>query len=110
MSADNYQVVFVTAQAVEEGENIARTLVSESLAACVNVINGCRSIYRWEGKVVQDDEVLLVIKSRRGLFEQLAARVNELHSYEVPEVVGIDIARTSLAYGKFLGDVLRGDA
>jgi len=91
-------VTFVTCKDRKQARAIARTLVKEKLAACVNVVPGISSIYRWEGKVEEAREVLLVIKSRRKLSKQLTDRVRSLHSYEVPEVVTLPIASGNPAY------------
>lgn len=91
-------VVFVTTASEEEAEKIARNLVEEKLAACVNIINPVRSLYRWEGKVVDDKEWLLLIKTRKSLLPQVDKRVKEWHSYEVPEVVALAILGGSQAY------------
>jgi periplasmic divalent cation tolerance protein len=84
-------IVFVTCESAEQAERIAQTVVSEKLAACVNVVPGIRSCYVWEGKLTWSDEVLLLIKTTRGRFSQLEARVKGLHSYSVPEIVGVTI-------------------
>ncbi len=102
----DFVVVLVTASGPEEAESIATTLVEEHLAACVNVIPACRSIYRWEGKLQRDDEALMVIKSRRDRFQDLEKRVSELHSYDVPEVIALDMVAASGGYLKFLTDQL----
>lgn len=99
-------MVFVTAGSPEEGERLARALVEERLAACVNRITPVRSIYRWEGKVEQSEEELLVIKTRRGLFERVKKRVQELHSYSVPEIVALPIVEGSEGYLRWLGEGL----
>jgi periplasmic divalent cation tolerance protein len=75
---------------MDEGERIARALVEERLAACVNLVPGVRSVYRWRGAVQSDSEVLLVIKTVRERFPALRARVRELHSYELPELVCVE--------------------
>lgn len=80
-------VVLVTAPSMEVAANLARALVEESLAACVNLVPQVRSIYRWEGRVCDEPEVLLMIKTRSSRFEAVAARVRALHPYEVPEVL-----------------------
>jgi len=72
--------------------NIAKTLVEEQLAACVNLVPGVRSIYRWEGKLSDDEETLGIIKTTRERFDALRARLVELHPYELPEVVALAIA------------------
>ncbi|MFQ5510519.1 MAG: divalent-cation tolerance protein CutA [Candidatus Krumholzibacteriia bacterium] len=104
----DYQVVFVTASTMEQAERIAEALVSESLAACANIIEGCRSIYRWQGKVETDDEVLLLIKARRGDFDAIEERVTALHSYDVPEIIAVDLAALSDGYRGFMEDALGG--
>lgn len=95
-------IVLVTASRVEEASRIARALVEERLAACVNVIAGLRSTYRWQGAVEHADEWLLVIKSARHLLPDLEARVRVLHSYTVPEVIALPIVGGSAAYLRWL--------
>lgn len=75
-----------------ESESLARTLVEERLAACVNIIAGVTSVYRWEGEVCQDIEHTLIIKTSPQGFEALEARLVELHSYDVPEIIALDSA------------------
>ena len=84
-------VVFSTASSAEEAEKIARALVNDRLAACVNVIPSVRSFYRWQGKIEDSPEFLLVIKSSRERFDGLRAAIEKLHSYEVPEVVAMPV-------------------
>jgi periplasmic divalent cation tolerance protein len=92
-------IVFVTCESKEQGERIAQSVVTEKLAACVNVLPGVRSCYVWEAKLTWSDEVLLLIKTTRGRFEQLKNRVRELHSYSVPEIVGVPIEE---AFDKYI--------
>ena len=84
-------VVLSTASSAEEAEKIARSLVEARVAACVNVIPGMRSFYRWKGVVEDAAEWLLVIKSSRARFEALRAALEKLHSYEVPEVIALSV-------------------
>ena len=91
-------IVLVTAPNAEEATRIAEALVDERLAACVNVLCGVESIYRWEGKVTRGAELLLIIKSTAERYEALERRVKELHSYDTPEVVALRIARGSEDY------------
>src|SRR5690242_20611908 len=84
-------IVFVTCENRPQAERIAQTVVERKLAACVNVLPGVRSCYVWEGKLTWSEEVLLLIKTTRGKFDQLQHRIKELHSYEVPEIVSVSI-------------------
>jgi periplasmic divalent cation tolerance protein len=84
-------VVLVTAPTAEKAAEIARAVVEERLAACGNVVPGLRSIYRWEGKVHDEGEALLVLKTARDRLEALRARVVALHPYEVPEVIALPV-------------------
>ncbi len=95
-------VVLVTCGSEEEAVRIARALVEERLAACANLISPIRSIYRWEGKVCDEKEWLLVIKTMRERFEELDKRVKALHSYSTPEVIALPIIDGSAAYLKWL--------
>lgn len=92
------RVVLVTAPDAESGARLARTLVEERLAACVNLLPGVRSIYLWEGRVEDDGEVLLVIKSTAARSDALASRVQSLHPYEVPEVIALPVVGGSSPY------------
>ena len=92
----------MTAGSVENAEAIARALVSERIAACVNVLPGVRSTYCWEGKVAVDSECLLLVKTVRGRFAALEARVKSLHTYELPEVIALDVAAGAKAYLEWL--------
>ena len=76
--------LYITAPSGEVGEVIGRTLVEERLAACINIIPGMRSIYRWEGKIETANEVVLIAKSRATLFTKIERRVKELHPYDCP--------------------------
>lgn len=95
-------MVLITAPDPEVGARIARALVEERLAACVNVIGGMRSIYRWEGRIEDEAEVLLVAKTRAERVEPLEARLTALHPYEVPELVSLVISEGSRPYLEWL--------
>jgi periplasmic divalent cation tolerance protein len=84
-------VVLSTAGSTEEAERIAAALVDERLAACVNLVPSVTSIYRWQGAVERATEVLMVMKTRRALAKRLVARLQELHSYDVPEAIVLPI-------------------
>ena len=85
------RIVLITAPDAEVAAQLGRTLVEERLAACVNLVPGVRSIYRWQDAVQEDGEVLLVVKTRAERCRALAARVQALHPYELPEVVVLPI-------------------
>jgi periplasmic divalent cation tolerance protein len=85
------RVVWVTAPDPEVARSLARAVVEEGLAACVNLLPGVRSIYRWKGAVEEADEVLLVLKTRADRVETLRERVEALHPYEVPEFVVLPV-------------------
>lgn len=91
-------VVLTTAGSPEEADRLARELVGRRLAACVNIVPGVRSIYRWEGEVREDGELLLVIKTRAEELEALRAAVRELHSYDLPEILALPVAGGDRAY------------
>ncbi|GBE06879.1 MAG TPA: divalent-cation tolerance protein CutA [Nitrospirae bacterium] len=97
-------IVYITAPNDEEAAKIAKALVEARLAACVNIVKNIRSIYRWQGKIEDDPEVLMIVKTRTGLFEALAAKVRKLHSYEVPEIIALPVVKGSEAYLNWLKD------
>jgi periplasmic divalent cation tolerance protein len=84
-------VVFVTIGNAQAAAELARTLVGERLAACGNIIPSMRSIYRWQGEVHDEGEAMLVLKTTAALFDRLKERILALHTYEVPEVIGLPI-------------------
>jgi periplasmic divalent cation tolerance protein len=87
-------IVMVTTVGDEaQGNLIARELVSRRHAACVNMVPGVKSFYRWQGKVCCDTEFLLIIKTMRAEFEAVTAAIQELHSYDLPEILAFDIAQ-----------------
>lgn len=95
-------IILVTAPNRDEAARIAEAIVSERLAACVNIINGIESIYRWEGKVTRDSESLMIIKTTQDRYIELERRVRELHSYTTPEVIAVKIERGSEDYLRWL--------
>ncbi len=100
------EVVLITAPDEETGKRLARTLVEEGLAACVNLVPGLASIYRWEGRVVEDREVLLLAKTTTLAFPKLKARVLELHPYQVPEILALPVAEGHGPYLAWLRESL----
>jgi periplasmic divalent cation tolerance protein len=91
-------IVFITTGSEEEAAHIAQTLVEKQYAACVNIIRNIRSIYRWEGKVEDDSEVLMIVKTTEPLFPALEAQVKEMHSYSTAEIIAFPITLGSEKY------------
>src|SRR4051812_42015159 len=79
-------------------EKIARTLVEQKLAACVNILAPCASVYRWQGKIETADEIPLLIKTRSEIFPEVETAIKELHPYELPEIVAVPVAHGSSEY------------
>jgi periplasmic divalent cation tolerance protein len=100
-------VIFVTCGSEEEGLKIAQALVEERSAACVNLLSPIRSIYRWEGKVWDEKEWLLIIKTQKERFENIEKRVKSLHSYSVPEIIGLPVVEGSSSYLHWLEEMTK---
>ena len=98
-------VVLVTCGSEEEALKIAQALVEERLAACVNIVSPIRSIYRWEGKICDEMEWILIIKTQRQRFEKLEKKVKSLHSYSVPEIIALPIIEGTSSYLKWLAEM-----
>jgi periplasmic divalent cation tolerance protein len=92
------RIVLTTAGSSEEAEKIAGAIVERRLAACVNIIPQIRSVYRWHNAVEKATEWLLVIKTRSGAFEQVRDAIKELHSYELPECIMLEVGEGSKGY------------
>lgn len=92
------QIVLCTAPSAEKAAEIGRVLVEERLAACANIVPGLRSIYRWEGAIQDDAEVLIVLKTQRDRFPALRERILALHPYQVAEVLALDVADGAAKY------------
>ncbi|HYO13961.1 MAG TPA: divalent-cation tolerance protein CutA [Thermoanaerobaculia bacterium] len=86
-------VVVTTVGTEEQAYTIAREIVARRQAACVNIVPGIRSIYRWKGKICKDGELLLIIKTLEDEFEGVTATIRELHSYELPEILTFNVGR-----------------
>jgi periplasmic divalent cation tolerance protein len=91
-------VVLTTCKDEDEAARIARVLVEKKLAACCNILKGARSIYVWEGKLQDENEALVLVKTRRSLFHALESEIRSLHSYSNPEIVALPIVAGSDAY------------
>jgi periplasmic divalent cation tolerance protein len=100
-------LVFTTLPNADKAADIGRALVEERLAACANLIPAIRSIYRWEGKLQDENEVLVLLKTRADNIERLKARILELHPYEVPEVLAVPVESGYQAYLDWLSNQTR---
>ena len=101
-SATGALAVFITASNHDEARRIANTLVEEKLTACVQVLPQMESVYRWQGAIERQSEILLIAKTTTGSFDELEKRVRELHSYDTPEIVAVPIVAGSDAYLEWL--------
>ncbi|PZA06473.1 MULTISPECIES: divalent-cation tolerance protein CutA [unclassified Meiothermus] len=99
-------VVLVTVPDLETARHIGRTLVEEQLAACANIIPGLVSIYRWEGEINEDPELLLLLKTRPERYEELEGRVKQLHPYTLPEIIALPIQHGSIDYLRWIAKSL----
>jgi periplasmic divalent cation tolerance protein len=95
-------IVWVTCGSEEGAVKIAYSLVEERLAACVNIVSPVRSIYRWEGKIWDEREWILIIKTQKKRFEELEKKVKSFHSYSVPEIISLPIVEGASSYLKWL--------
>ena len=106
MNNNNYGVVFVTVGSETEAQKIARILVEEKLAGCVNFYP-VTSVYRWQNQICEEVEWQLVIKTQIELFSTLSAKIEALHSYDVPEIIALPIVNSSTPYRQWLEDSLQ---
>ncbi len=101
---NNYIVIYITTGSVNEAKKIGRSLVEEKLVACSNIISPIRSIYSWQGKICDDKEALMILKTRKKYFKQIVKRVEKLHSYDVPEIIAIPIIDGSDKYLSWINE------
>ena len=94
----SYMIVIMTAPNKEEAVRIVRILLDERLIACANILDPVFSLFWWQGKIEKENEVLVLMKSNRTLFKKIAKRVIELHSYDVPEILGLPVVAGSSSY------------
>lgn len=99
-----YTLLFSTTNSMENAKKIAKILVDERLAACVNIVPYIKSFYRWEGKTVEDDEILLIIKTKNEIKDKVIKRIKELHIYQIPEIIALDITAGLPEYLKWIDD------
>lgn len=105
--AERAMVVLTTVANEDDAGRLATALVERRVAACVNVLPGVRSIYRWQGAVQDDRELLLLVKTTRARLDDATAAIKELHPYEVPEIVALEAASVADAYASWLADCVR---
>lgn len=105
---DGYLIVLTTVPNSEQGVALGKKIVEEGLAACCNIIHSVRSIYVWKGKVCDEEEAMCLFKTRAALFDQLKKRIRELHSYEVPEIIAVDIEAGLKEYLGWIDEVTGG--
>ena len=102
----NFYVFLVTVPNFEEAKRIGQILVKSKLAACVNIIQNIFSIYEWKGKIEEENEYLLLIKTLEQKVDLLIQRINEIHNYETPECIGLKIKKGSEKYLNWIKQVL----
>jgi periplasmic divalent cation tolerance protein len=89
---EEYIIVFCTVPDQAAADAITEKVIAEKLTPCVNIIPGLVSVYRWKGKINRDSELLLVMKTKRELFEKLSSAIKEIHPYEVPEIIAVPLS------------------
>ncbi len=104
---DEFIVVLVTTSGRDEAEALATQLISAGISPCVNILSSCHSIYQWKGEFRHDDEALMLIKTRRSDFQELTMMVEKKHSYDVPEILALEIAGISERYRGYFADFFR---
>jgi periplasmic divalent cation tolerance protein len=102
-----YIIIFVTAANTAQARKIAKALIKKKLAACVNIVEKIESVFWWKAKVDRGDETLLIIKSKKSLFDSIVKTVKSLHSYEVPEIIALPIAAGEKKYLTWIDDSIR---
>src|ERR1700674_2749628 len=102
-------VVFVTTANSEEAAQLAEMLVAERVAACVQILPEMVSVYRWQGKIERQKEVLVIAKTTKSKFEELEAKVRAIHSYETPKIVALPLTAGSRPYLEWLTSVMNAD-
>ncbi|MDD2738708.1 dihydroorotate dehydrogenase [Methylomonas lenta] len=104
-----YHLIYCTCPDQETAERIARQLISDKLAACVNILPGVSSIYEWQGQIEIAQEHLLLIKSQESLYATIETAIKALHPYQLPEIIAVAIERGSAEYLKWIDSCLSTD-
>jgi len=93
-----YLIVFSTVPSVEVGTEIARDLVENMIAACVNIVPRIKSVYEWDGEIVEENESLLIIKTKQLFMDTLIERISEIHPYDIPEIIAMPVVEGNREY------------
>ena len=93
-----YRIVLCTIDSIKDADELAHNLVKARLAACVNIVSGVTSVYEWENAICEENEYLLIIKTKSDLYKKLETKIKEFHPYEVPEIVSLKIDNGSKSY------------
>ena len=101
-----YSMIYITTSGVSESKKIARKLLEEKLAACINIIPAIDSIYLWKHEIEQATESIMVVKTKSGLVEEVIKRVEDIHSYEIPCILEISVVKGSKSYLKWMDSEL----
>lgn len=102
----NQYIFLVTAPTIEEGKKLARILVENKLAACVNIIPNIFSLYKWKGNIEEDNEHILLIKTTDEKSDLIIQKIDEIHSYDIPECIGFKIEKGSEKYLNWIKEVV----
>lgn len=102
-----FRIVLVTTSGMEEAESLANLLIGAGLALCVNIIPSVISVYQWKNKLNRDEEALMIIKTSETSFDEVRELVEKNHSYDVPEIISLEISQLSPSYAAYLGDFLK---
>lgn len=106
-NTENFVILICNAPNIENAKLIAHKLVKEKLAACVNLFNGITSIYEWEGNIEEETEVTILIKTKLDLVDYTEDRILELHPYDTPEIIQLNVAASNSKYYDWLSGVLK---
>ncbi len=102
------KIIYVPCKDSSEAKLIARSIIEAKLSACVNIIPSIFSVYRWKGKIEEQKEALIIIKTRSNLVDRVVSHIQRIHSYNTPEIIIFDKTNTTKAIDKWLGEELTG--